>query len=513
MNPETLGQALLSVTVLVGLVPLLPLLAAGAIALRLLLGRARGDAAEPPTARIAVAAGFAALVLLLAMDLGAALAVPPGQCLVAVWFASAGLAVNLSFTLDWLGLGVATLVAGIGWLTLAFAANYLHREPGFHRFYLGLCVFLAGMLLLVLAGNVLLAFVGWELAGIASYLLIAYAWQRPVATANAQFAFITNRIGDAGLLVGIGLAAWWFNSFEWPALAGDGRLQSIMARLLVFGFVIAALAKSAQLPFTPWIARALEGPTPSSAIFYGAVMVHAGVFLLLRLEPVLLQAPDVMAGLVVAGVATAVYAWLCGLVQTDVKSLLVFATVFQVALMFVWCGLGWFALAAWHLGLHAAWRAWQFLVAPSWLQWTVAPPAPPPAWLARRQWLYTAALQRFWLDRLADVLLARPTQSLAQDVRGFDERIIDRALGEPGRGRSAVRETPLVVADGLPGRLLLWVSEHLQGLEAHLSLRGRGGAMDMLLRRLGAHLRMVEALLEQPRYLMLAVMATFVVII
>ena len=176
-------------------------------------------------------------------------------------------------------------------------------------------------------------------------------------------------------------------------------------RLLVIGFVIAALAKSAQLPFSAWLTRALEGPTPSSAIFYGAVMVHAGVYLMLRLEPLLLQVPDVMFGLVVAGALTAIYAWLCGLVQTDVKSALIFATLFQVSLMFVSIGLGWTTLALVHLCLHACWRVWQFLVAPSWLVITRERPAPPPAWLRNNQFLYTAALQRFWLDKLA----CRPT--------------------------------------------------------------------------------------------------------
>ncbi len=202
-----------------------------------------------------------------------------------------------------------------------------------------LSLFLAGIQLVFLAGNGLLAFVGWEMCGVSSFLLIGYAWQRPVATGNALFVFVANRGGDAGFLLGLGFAAAWLGSFEWPALTDNPDLPMLTARLLAFGFVVAAFAKSAQLPFTPWITRALEGPTPSSAIFYGAVMVHAGVFLMLRLSPLLAQVPDLMAALVVVGAATALYAWLCGLVQSDVKSALIYATVFQVALMFVAIGL------------------------------------------------------------------------------------------------------------------------------------------------------------------------------
>jgi len=242
-------------------------------------------------------------------------------------------------------------------------------------------------------------------------------------------------------------------------------------------------------------------------------MVHAGIYLLLRLSPLLQLVPDVLLGLLVLGSLTAVYAWLCGLVQTDVKSALIHATVFQVALMLVAVGLGWSLWAEIHLCLHAAWRSWQFLLAPSWLVLTRTRPAPPPRWLARQQWLYNAALQGFWLDRIGDVLLVRPTRAFAQDARGLEERFIDRLLGQPGRGKPLQEAQPLVVADGLAGMALAHGAEKLQSLENHLSLRGRGGLAEQALQRAGFYLRILENLLEQPRYLMMAVMATFVVIL
>jgi NADH:ubiquinone oxidoreductase subunit 2 (subunit N) len=498
---------------LVWLVPLLPLLALIVTGIRVLLGRATGDAAEPLTARLSAVAALGSLLLLLAIDLLALLEGVPGHRVVGVWFGSGPWQGTLSFLLDGLSLSVATVCAAIGWLVARFSANYLHREAGFHRYFIVLCLFLSGIQFVLLAGNGLLAFVGWEMCGVASFLLIGYAWQRPVATGNALFAFVTNRGGDAGFLLGLGFAAAWLGSFEWPAITADNAVGVATARLIALGFVLAALAKSAQLPFSPWIARALEGPTPSSAVFYGAVMVHAGVYLMLRLEPLLAQVPDVLLLLTVLGALTAFYAWFCGLVQTDVKSALIFGTLFQVSLMFVAIGLGWTTLATVHLCLHAAWRAWQFLLAPSWLVLAAQRPAPPPAWLRDKPLLYTLAVQRFWLDKVSYELLVQPTNAFARDVRNLEENFLDPAIGEPGKGQAPDPERPLVRADGLPGRLLAGTSDVLQRIENRLLLQGRGGAAERTLKRLGAYLRTLENLLEQPRYLMMAVMATFVVIL
>jgi NADH:ubiquinone oxidoreductase subunit 5 (subunit L)/multisubunit Na+/H+ antiporter MnhA subunit len=132
--------------------------------------------------------------------------------------------VRLSFVLDAYSLPAATLVTLIAWMALRFSATYLHRESGFARFFLGMCLFLAGMLLIVLAGNAVLTFVGWELAGFSSWLLIGYAWERPLATGNALFVFLTNRIGDAGFMLGIGLRGVVGGHLEWAGLPADGSL-------------------------------------------------------------------------------------------------------------------------------------------------------------------------------------------------------------------------------------------------------------------------------------------------
>jgi len=507
-----LGEA----TPLVWLVPLLPLLAAAAIAMRMLFCREHGDRQEPFTAGLASAAALGALFLLLLFDLAALVNGVPETLRAGEWLAIGLTPVGLSLALDAYSLPAATLVTLIACIALRFSATYLHRENGFQRFFLGMCLFLAGMLLIVLSGNAVLAFVGWELAGISSWLLIAYAWERPVATGNAVFVFVANRVGDGGFLLGIGLAVWSVGSVEWAGLAGDGTLSALSARLLASGFVLAALVKSAQLPFTPWIARALEGPTPSSAVFYGSLMVHAGVFLLCRLQGLLLQVPDMMALLVVVGVATALYGGLCALVQSDVKSALIFSTVTQVGLMFMLCGLGLFALAAVYSGLHAIWRAYQFLLAPTYMHLVRRPARPVPRWLARQRWLYTAALQRFWIEPLASTLLTRPTLALGRDVRALDEQVIDPLLGTP-RGdhdvAAGVAATDaLIRGHGFAGRALFAFAAWLQRIENRLLLSG-DDAMMKPLRRIGRYADAIELLLEQPRYLMLMVMATLVVIL
>ena len=509
---DCLRDALAATFVLVWLLPVLPLLAAALIGLHLLVQRQGAEAQEPGIAGLACGAALGVLLILLVFDLAALGGALPGHRIVGEWMRVNTVPVHLSFMVDTTSLPVATLIALIGWIVLRFSTTYLHREPGFRRYFFAMSLFIAGMLLIVLAGNVLLAFVGWELCGFSSWMLIGYAWQRPQATANALFAFLSNRVGDAGFLLGISLAVWSVGTLEWPALAGNGELATVTVRLLVFGFVVAALAKSAQLPFSPWIARALEGPTPSSAVFYGSLMVHAGVYLLLRLEPLLVQVPDVMALIAIIGLATALYGALCALVQSDVKSALIFSTLTQVGLMFFACGLGFFTLAAWHLCLHAAWRAYQFLLAPSYMHLTGQPARPVPQWLAERPWLYTAALQRFWFEALAHSLLTRPTLALGRDMRALDEQVIDRLVGAPLEDRADDAPGNALRGHGLAGRLLFQLSERLQVVETHLLLSGRG-ALQQNLRHIGAYIESLELLLANPRYLMLMVMATFVVIL
>ena len=265
------------------------------------------------------------LLIVLAVDFHAIIIGVPGHLELAQWFSSGTYQVNLSFNLDTFALVMMTLVAVISVLMIRFSVNYMHREAGYQRFFMIMNLFMGAMLLIVVSGNVVLMFTGWELAGVSSYLLIAYVYDRPIAVKNATRVFITNRIGDAGFIIAIFLSYYLLNSLEWTdILKQSDTLTPLGNTILAGSFLLAALAKSAQVPFAPWISRALEGPTPSSAIFYGSLMVHAGVYLMIRIQPILENSPIVMFALAFIGLLTVLYGTLSNLVQTDVKSNLFF---------------------------------------------------------------------------------------------------------------------------------------------------------------------------------------------
>ena len=175
-------------------------------------------------------------------DLLALLQGPPGQIDFGSWLSSGEYDIRISFTLDTLGLSMTSLVALLSLLTLRFSVNYMHREDGFQRFFMILSLFMGAMLLIVMAGNAMLTFIAWELAGVSSYLLIAYAFDRPTATANATRALVTNRIGDAGFIIAIVLSLFWLGSTEWPdILACGSALDALKVGLMLSCFMLAAL--------------------------------------------------------------------------------------------------------------------------------------------------------------------------------------------------------------------------------------------------------------------------------
>ncbi|WGZ94645.1 MAG: proton-conducting transporter membrane subunit [Candidatus Thiothrix putei] len=509
------------------LIPGLPLLAAVLVALNRVLRWNRCEASERLSSQLVLGAGLLSLVLVLWADVQYLLH-GSQHVMVLPWLHSGVYNASISFMLDGLSLSMSTLVAVITLLVTRFSVNYLHRDCGFQRFFMVLALFTAAMQLIALSGSAVLAFVGWELAGASSYLLIAYNWQSKTATINATRAFVTNRLGDAGFLLGIFMAFSLFRSTEWNVmLVPQADQSSLLIGVAAFGLMGAALVKSAQFPFSAWITRALEGPTPSSTVFYGSLMVHAGIFLLLRIHPLLEQAPALQYLLLGVGVLTVLYGWLGGLAQTDIKTSLLFSTLAQTGLMLIAIALGWYSLALVHLVLHAVWRAYQFLHSPSFAlhtQWQAAPAVP--AWLGKRRWLHNAALQRFWLDPLADWLLVKPTVALSQEAQIFDGQILDKLSGTPGhhsgiatladmqamqQGRLRV-ESSIGTGSGLFGKLMQWIAERLEWFEQRLLLQQGGGKAKSIRDTLGRYLDKIERLLTQPRYLVLLILATLVVI-
>src|SRR5215813_7148941 len=264
--------------------------------------------------------------------------------------------------------GVYSLfVTFVGFLIHLFAVGYMHEDRGFYRFFAFLNLFMFAMLTLVLADNFLLMFVGWEGVGLCSYLLIGFWYDRPSAAAAGKKAFIVNRIGDFGFLLGM----FYLFTYSQPhtldyerVFAGAAVLAPIItvATLLLF---LGATGKSAQIPLYTWLPDAMEGPTPVSALIHAATMVTAGVYMVARCHPLFVLAPASLETVAVIGAATALFAATIGVAQNDIKRVLAYSTVSQLGYMFFACGVGAFASGIFHLMTHAFFKALLFLGAGS----------------------------------------------------------------------------------------------------------------------------------------------------
>jgi NADH:ubiquinone oxidoreductase subunit 5 (subunit L)/multisubunit Na+/H+ antiporter MnhA subunit len=515
---------------LITFIPLLPFLAATTIGSLHLFGILDSEKSERTTARIAnYTIGLSCLLalILLTTDL---LGQNPDSIKIGQWLQVDDFSITLSLITSGFSVKLAALFSVLLFIVTRFSINYLHREAGFHRFFFVLSLFSSAMLMLVLSANMVGTFIGWEIAGLCSYLLIAYMYDRPTAAHNATRVFITNRIGDGGFIAGIGLSYFYLHSSDWLEInTVANQLSDGQANLIALCFTLAALVKSAQFPFTPWVARAMEGPTPSSAIFYGAVMIHSGVYLLFLIRPVLEHAPLVMALIAVLGLITAIYAYLVGLTQTDIKSSLIFATSGQLGLLFLECGLGFWQLAAWHLCAHAMVRAYQFLTAPSLLVNVANNPIKPVhPFLANNSRFYTYAVQRFWLEPATDWLLTKPLLCLASDLNYFDKQIIDPLMGSPAPAVRAIStlaqaeerkigahldntDDTFAQGSGLAGKLTQWSAALLHWFETRFVLHGVSKDAIHYGRHLGHIANRVEQNLLKPRYLVLFVFITLLV--
>jgi NADH:ubiquinone oxidoreductase subunit 5 (subunit L)/multisubunit Na+/H+ antiporter MnhA subunit len=279
------------------------------------------------------------------------------------WFALQDYRFPLVLLADRLSFPFLAMTVVLAGLTGQFSATYLHREPGFFRFFVLLHLFAFGSLLAFAAGSFDLLAGGWEIVGITSVLLIAFFQLRPAPVENALHVFAVYRAGDIGLLVGVFAMHHWAGTAvftgRFPLLAGE---QGLIVCLLL---LLAASAKAAQVPFSGWLPRAMEGPTPSSAVFYGAISILAGAYLLLRAQPMLAQSALASGLVILIGVTTAVHGTIVGRASADAKTSLAYASLTQVGVMFVEIGLGWTSIAVAHILGHAMVRTLQFLRAPS----------------------------------------------------------------------------------------------------------------------------------------------------
>ncbi len=447
-----------------------------------------------------------------------------GSYHVGQWLTSELLTINIQFTTSGFSIVTAALFSVILVIVVHFSNYYLHRESGFLRYLFIFSLFSTGMMLITLSGNTVVTFIGWEIAGLCSFLLISYAYDRPIATINATRVFVTNRIGDACFIFGIALTFYYAQTTNWTELIEKAELiNTSHATVIALCFAIAALTKSAQLPFSPWLARAMEGPTPSSAVFYGSVMIHSGVFLTILLQPIFERAPFVMILLVIIGLLTAIYSFIIGLTQTDVKSSICFAITGQIGLMFVECGLGFWELASWHMCAHVIVRAYQVLSSPSLVLFTNGNPMQPVSQeLHQVRWLYNSSLQRFWLDPIIDRALVKPIHGLGKDLDYFDSYFIDHAMGSPTTrdsisslaqleqkikfARSGYDASEFGRGKGVAGKIFEWTASAMSWFEERLVLRGIGIEMIDIGKELGHLANSFEKLILKPRYLVVFVL-------
>jgi NADH-quinone oxidoreductase subunit L len=276
---------------------------------------------------------------------------------------------DVSFLLDPLSAVMILVVTGVGSLIHVYATGYMSHDPSYRRFFLYLNLFMFAMLTLVLADNYLLMFVGWEGVGLCSYLLIGFWYERPSAAEAGKKAFIVNRIGDFGFMLGafMLIAATGSLNFDRvfaaaPHVFVAGGAAITLATLLMF---LGATGKSAQIPLFTWLPDAMEGPTPVSALIHAATMVTAGVYMLARSHILFQLAPASMEVVAVIGAATALMAATIGLAQNDIKRVLAYSTVSQLGYMFMACGVGAFGAGIFHVMTHAFFKALLFLGAGS----------------------------------------------------------------------------------------------------------------------------------------------------
>jgi NADH-quinone oxidoreductase subunit L len=356
---------------LLWLVPLLPL--AGA-ALNGLLGPR-----VPKSLTTAVGLGAPGISLVLALGIlwqyVTQLAPQPIEDVLYTW-AAGDLGIDVAFLLDPLSAAMIFVVTLVGFLIHVYSAGYMAHETGYQRYFVYLNLFMGAMLLLVTGNNFLVMFVGWEGVGLCSYLLIGYYYEERWTAEAGRKAFIVNRIGDFGFLVGLLALFAAFGTLRFadifeavaanPSLVtGEYALGLSLASFVALCLFIGATGKSAQIPLYVWLPDAMAGPTPVSALIHAATMVTAGVYMVVRTNVLYQLAPGVSLLVAVVGAATAIVAATIGLAQNDIKKVLAYSTVSQLGYMFLAAGLGAYSAAIFHLGTHAFFKALLFLASGS----------------------------------------------------------------------------------------------------------------------------------------------------
>ena len=284
------------------------------------------------------------------------------------WLKSGTIEVNLSFQFDPLAAVMVLVVSGVGLLIHIYSVGYMWEDRGYARYFTYLNLFTFSMLVLVMASNLVVMFIGWEGVGLCSYLLIGFWFERERAANAGKKAFIVTRIGDFGFLLGIMFVFFHIGSVEFRAIEeaiGGGEITRGVATLIGLLLFMGAVGKSAQIPLYVWLPDAMEGPTPVSALIHAATMVTAGVYMVTRMNALYSFSGVALEVVGIIGAVTAVYAATMALVQNDIKRVLAYSTISQIGYMFMGCGVGAYGAGMFHLTTHAFFKSLLFLAAGS----------------------------------------------------------------------------------------------------------------------------------------------------
>ena len=351
----------------VWLIPVLPLLGAAIVGTGLISYNEATNKLRKPVAAFIVSLIGAAMTLSIALLVSQLQGHAPYTYLIE-WASAGDFQINMGFTIDHITSVMLVIVTTVAFLVMIYTDGYMAHDPSYVRFYAYLSLFSSSMLGLVISPNLLQVYVFWELVGMCSYLLIGYWYDRDGAADACQKAFVTNRVGDFGLLLGILGLFWATGTFEFE-LMGDrltelvnvGTISGGLAALFAILVFMGPMAKSAQFPLHVWLPDAMEGPTPISALIHAATMVAAGVFLIARMYPVFENIPTVMSVIAWTGTITAFLGASIAITQNDIKKGLAFSTMSQLGYMVMAMGVGAYTAGLFHLMTHAYFKAMLFL--------------------------------------------------------------------------------------------------------------------------------------------------------
>ena len=293
------------------------------------------------------------------------------------WMVTDGVSMEVGFLVDRLTALMMAVVTFVSLMVHIYTIGYMHDDPGYQRFFSYISLFTFAMLMLVMANNFLQLFFGWEAVGVVSYLLIGFWYTRPTAIFANMKAFLVNRVGDFGFLLGIATILYFTGSLDYAEVFGqasglqdetieifDGRSWSALSVACILLF-IGAMGKSAQMPLHVWLPDSMEGPTPISALIHAATMVTAGVFMVARMSPLFEYSETALSFVLVIGATTALFTGFLGVVQNDIKRVVAYSTLSQLGYMTCALGASAYAAGIFHLGTHAFFKALLFLAAGS----------------------------------------------------------------------------------------------------------------------------------------------------